>query len=150
MPLSHLAAIKKEVHGNLNLHIQYRSSGEPSKAQRRKKTARCPAPASLLASCSFCLLPASDHTRLPSFVGVCYCRPSCRINSRGATQASHLKSRALALKANVHYLVFPLSQGKTSSALPLSGLDSPSRGSRGKLTSKPPCHNPPSLSRERF
>jgi hypothetical protein len=35
------------------------------------------------------------------------------------------------LKANVSCLIFPLHQGKTSSAQPLSGLDSPSQGSRG-------------------
>jgi hypothetical protein len=49
------------------------------------------------------------------------------------------------IKANVSCLVFPLHQGKTSSAQPLSGLDSPSQGSRGQLTSTPPCHSPPFL-----
>jgi hypothetical protein len=34
------------------------------------------------------------------------------------------------LKANVRCLVFPLHQGKMSSAQPLSGLDSPSQGTR--------------------
>ena len=50
------------------------------------------------------------------------------------------------LKANVSCLVFPLHQGKMSRAQSLSGLDSPSQGSRGQLTSTPPYHSPPSLS----
>ena len=50
------------------------------------------------------------------------------------------------LKDNVSCLVFPLRQGKMSSSQPLSGLDSPSQGSRGQLTSTPPYHSPPSLS----
>jgi hypothetical protein len=49
------------------------------------------------------------------------------------------------LKANVSCLIFPLYQGKMSSTQPLSGLDSPSQGSRGQLTSTPPYHSPPSL-----
>jgi hypothetical protein len=50
------------------------------------------------------------------------------------------------LKANASCLIFPLHQGKMSSAQPLSGLDSPSQGSRGQLTSTPSYHSPPSLS----
>jgi hypothetical protein len=50
------------------------------------------------------------------------------------------------LKANVRCLIFPLQQGKMSSVQPLSGLDSPSQGSRGQLTNMPPYHNSPSLS----
>jgi hypothetical protein len=50
------------------------------------------------------------------------------------------------LKANVRCLTFPLHQGKMSSAQPLSGLDSPSQGSREQLTSMPSYHSPPSLS----
>jgi hypothetical protein len=38
-------------------------------------------------------------------------------------------------KANVSCLIFPPHQGKMSSAQPLSGLDSPSQGSRGQLAS---------------
>ena len=49
------------------------------------------------------------------------------------------------LKANVSCLIFPLHQGKMSSTQPLSGLDSPSQGSRGQLTSTPPYRSPPSL-----
>jgi hypothetical protein len=49
------------------------------------------------------------------------------------------------LKANVSCLIFPLHQGKMSITQPLSGLDSPSQGSRGQLTSTPPYHSPPSL-----
>ena len=50
------------------------------------------------------------------------------------------------LKANVSCLIFPLHQGKMSSVQPLSGLDSPSQGSREQLTGTPPYHSPPSLS----
>jgi hypothetical protein len=52
------------------------------------------------------------------------------------------------LKANVSCLFFPPHQGKMSSAQPLSGLDSPSQGSRGQLKTTPSCHyhSPPSLS----
>jgi hypothetical protein len=50
------------------------------------------------------------------------------------------------LKANVSCLIFPLHQGKMSSAWPLSGLDSPSKESRGQLTSIASYHSPPSLS----
>jgi hypothetical protein len=50
------------------------------------------------------------------------------------------------LKANVRCLVFPLQQGKMSSVQPLSGLDSPTQGSREKLTNAPSYHSPPSLS----
>ena len=50
------------------------------------------------------------------------------------------------LKANVSCLIFPLHQGKMSSAQPLSGLDSPSQGSRGQLKTTPSYHSPPSLS----
>jgi hypothetical protein len=39
------------------------------------------------------------------------------------------------LKANASCLIFSLHQGKMSSAQPLSGLDSPSQGSQGQLTS---------------
>jgi hypothetical protein len=49
------------------------------------------------------------------------------------------------LKANVSCLIFPLHQEKISSTQPLSGLDSPSQGSRGQLTSTPPYRSPPSL-----
>jgi hypothetical protein len=49
------------------------------------------------------------------------------------------------LKANVSCLIFPLHEGKVSSTQPLGGLDSPSQGSRGQLTSTPPYHSPPSL-----
>ena len=58
-----------------------------------------------------------------------------------------LKLEHCPLKANVSCLIFPLHQGKMSSAQPLSDLDSPSQGSRGQLTSTPPYyHGPPSLS----
>jgi hypothetical protein len=50
------------------------------------------------------------------------------------------------LKANVSCLIFPPHQGKMSSVQPLSGLDSPSQGIRGQLTSIKPYHSPPSLS----
>ena len=46
------------------------------------------------------------------------------------------------LKANVSCLIFPLHQGKMSSAQPPSGLDFPSQGSRGQLTSIPSYHSP--------
>jgi hypothetical protein len=80
------------------------------------------------------------------FAVCCWCVLDPR--SRGATQTHHLEPRPL--KANVSCLVFPLHQGKMSSAQPLVGtlsdLDSPSQGSRGQLTSTPPYHSPPSLS----
>jgi hypothetical protein len=50
------------------------------------------------------------------------------------------------LKANASCPIFPLHQGKMSSVQPLSGLDTPSQGSRGQQTSIPPYHSPPSLS----
>ena len=46
------------------------------------------------------------------------------------------------LKANVSCLIFPLHQGKMSSAQPLSGLDSPSQESRGQLKTIPSYHSP--------
>jgi hypothetical protein len=49
------------------------------------------------------------------------------------------------LKANVSCLIFPPHSGKMSSAQPLSGLDSPSQGSRVQLTGMPSYRSPPSL-----
>lgn len=70
------------------------------------------------------------------------------INSREATQTYHLEprpiidNRSLAAqgKRELPCSIFPLHQGKISSAQSLSGLDSPSQGSRGQLTSIPPFH----------
>jgi hypothetical protein len=68
LPLSHLTAINKRHTANC-IYLS-NTFWEPSKAQHRKKLPGAqhqPAPCSF----SFCLLPASYHTRLPSFVGVC-------------------------------------------------------------------------------
>ena len=73
--------------------------------------------------------------------------PRGAMGGGGQTQTYHLKPiKHCPLKANASCLIFPLHQGKMSSAQPLSGLDSPSQGSRGQLTSTPSYHSPPSLS----